>query len=113
MTDVSYTGSEAAKVWHFCAAQLESIVTNFDAVVKADPESEIPNTVTITAEKKFENKIRKRLREVKRIVLSLQEGRLFGWVRVGRTELFKWIKKLNQRTSGTVNAHLIWAVLLA
>ena len=73
---IIYSGLEAAKVWHFCPELLESIVTNFDAVVTTDPESGIPNTVTITAEKKFEENIRKRLREVKEKLLPLQEGEI-------------------------------------
>ena len=75
-TVIIYSGIEAAKIWHFCAKELENIVTNFDALITTDPTSGTPNSLTIEAEKKFEKNIRKRLREVKERLLSLQEGKL-------------------------------------
>ena len=72
-----YRGLEAAKVWHFCEAELANIATNFGASITEDPLEGIPESVTITAEKKFEGNIRKRMIVIKDKVLSLQECKMF------------------------------------
>lgn len=69
-----YGGDKAAKVWHFCQEELENLVSSFGASIVEEPETDLPEKITITTDKMYKSDMKKRLRVIEDKIYKLNEA---------------------------------------
>ena len=78
--EITFSGIEAVKIYHFCKTELENLGKYLHARVSKEPPEGSPTKVTITGDKKYATDIRTNVDKMKDQLKNLTEGEYFSYI---------------------------------